>query len=105
VRVVPVSVQSRTDTILAVRDYRTNFQPQQGACGPFLFRGSGPLFDSLYWCHNPARLTESWTVLWIGTALSEFLLQGPISAFVGAFVVGTKYEDVPFAENLGSGTC
>jgi hypothetical protein len=43
--------------------------------------------------------------LWIGTALSEFLLQGPISAFVGAFVVGTKYEDVPFAENLGSGTC
>jgi hypothetical protein len=57
------------------------------------------------WCHNPAKITESWTVLWIGTALSEFLLQGPISAFVGAFGVGTKYEDVSFAENLGSGTC
>ena len=38
-----VGVQSRTDTFLAVREYRTNFQPQQGACGPFLFRRSGPL--------------------------------------------------------------
>ena len=43
--------------------------------------------------------------LWIGTALSKFLLRGPIRAFVGAFGVGTKYEDVPFAENLDSGTC
>jgi hypothetical protein len=33
------------------------------------------------------------------------LFQGPISAFVGTIGVGTKYEDVPFAENLASGTC
>ena len=41
---------------------------------------------------------------WAGTALSEFLLQGPISAFVGTIGIGTKYEDVRFAENLGCGT-
>jgi hypothetical protein len=40
-----------------------------------------------------------------GTALSEFLLQRPINAFIGAFGVGTRYKkDVPFAENLNSGT-
>jgi hypothetical protein len=71
----------------------------------FCFAEAGRFLIPLPWCHNPARLTESRTALWIGTALSEFLLQGPISAFVGAFGVGTKYEDVPFAENLGSGTC
>jgi hypothetical protein len=38
-------------------------------------------------------------------ALSEFLLQGPISTFVGTTGIGTKYEDVPFAENFGCGTC
>ena len=36
--------------------------------------------------------------------LSEFLLQGPISTFVGTTGIGTKYEDVPFAVNLGFGT-
>jgi hypothetical protein len=72
----------------------------------FCFAEAGRFFNSLAWCHNPARLTESWTVLCVRTALSEFLLQRPISAFVGAFGVGTKYKkDVPFAENLNSGTC
>jgi len=37
--------------------------------------------------------------------LREFLLQGPIGAFVGTTVIGTKYEDVPLVENLGFGTC
>jgi hypothetical protein len=55
-------------------------------------------------CHNPARITESWTMLWVRTALSEFFLQGPISAFIGTFRIGAKYEDVPFAVNLGFGT-
>ena len=40
-----------------------------------------------------------------GTGLSELLLQGPISAFIGTFRIGAKYEDVPFAEDLGCGTC
>jgi hypothetical protein len=44
-------------------------------------------------------------LLWVGTVSSEFLLQGPIRAFVGAFGIATKYEDVLFAENFGSGTC
>ena len=39
-----------------------------------------------------------------GTGLSELLLQGPISAFIGTFRIGAKYEDVPIAENLGCGT-
>jgi hypothetical protein len=71
----------------------------------FCFAEAGRFLIPLSRCHNPARLTESWAVTWVGTALSEFLLQGPISAFVGAFGVGTKYEDVPFAENLGPVTC
>ena len=36
-------------------------------------------------------------------SLSEFFLQGPISAFIGTFRIGTKYEDVPFAVDLGFG--
>ena len=40
-----------------------------------------------------------------GTASSEFFLQGPISAFIGTFRIGAKYEDVPFAEDLGCSTC
>lgn len=44
-------------------------------------------------------------LLWAGTGLSEFLLQRPISAFVGTMGIGTEYEDVPFAENLGCSTC
>jgi hypothetical protein len=39
-----------------------------------------------------------------GTALSEFLLQGPISAFVGTTAIGTNFDDVPLVENLGFGT-
>jgi hypothetical protein len=37
--------------------------------------------------------------------LGEFLLQGPISPFVGTFGIGAKYEDVAFAEDLDAGTC
>jgi hypothetical protein len=37
--------------------------------------------------------------------LSGFLLQGPISAFVGTTAIGTKHEDAPLVENLGFGTC
>jgi hypothetical protein len=40
-----------------------------------------------------------------GTALSEFLFQGPISAFVGTTGIGTSFEDIPLVEDLGSGTC
>ena len=36
---------------------------------------------------------------------SEFLLQGPISAFVGTSGIGANFENVPLAEDLGSGTC
>ena len=43
-------------------------------------------------------------MLWARTALSELFLQGPISAFIGTFRIGAKYEDVPFAVNLGFGT-
>jgi hypothetical protein len=43
-------------------------------------------------------------MLCVGTALSEFLLQGPISAFVGTIGIVRKYEDLPFAENLGCAT-
>ena len=43
---------------------------------------------------------------WAGTALSEFLLQGPISASVGTIGIATECEDVPFVKNLaGCGTC
>ena len=38
-------------------------------------------------------------------SLSEFLLQGPISAFVGTTAFGAKWEDAPFIESLGTGTC
>lgn len=37
-------------------------------------------------------------------SLVEFLLQGAIGAFVGTTAIGTKFEDVPFVENLGFGT-
>jgi hypothetical protein len=39
------------------------------------------------------------------TASSEFLLQDPISASIGTIGIGTKHEDVPFAEDLDAGTC
>ena len=38
-------------------------------------------------------------------SLSEFLLQGPICAFVGTTVFVAKWEDVAFIESLGIGTC
>ena len=53
----------------------------------------------------PRGFPSTLGVPWAGPALGEFLLQGPISAFIGAFGIGTKYEDVPFAENLGCATC
>jgi hypothetical protein len=40
-----------------------------------------------------------------GTALSEFLLQGPISAFIGTTAIRTNFKDVPLVEDLGFGTC
>jgi hypothetical protein len=40
----------------------------------------------------------------VRTALSELFPEGPISAFIGTFRIGAKYEDVPFAVNLGFGT-
>ena len=40
-----------------------------------------------------------------GNASREFLLQGPISAFVGTTGIGTSFEDIPLVEDLGSGTC
>jgi hypothetical protein len=39
------------------------------------------------------------------TALSELFPKDPISAFIGTFRIGAKYEDVPLAEDLGCGTC
>jgi hypothetical protein len=54
---------------------------------------------------QPRQFSQHAGMLWARTALSVFLLQGPISAFVGAFRIGTKYEDVTFAEDLDAGTC
>jgi hypothetical protein len=36
--------------------------------------------------------------------LVEFLLQGPIGAFVGTTAIGTDFEDVSLVEGLDSGT-
>ena len=50
-------------------------------------------------------IADSATAVWAGTALSKFLLHGPISAFVGTIGIGTNVEDIPLVENLGFGTC
>ena len=50
-------------------------------------------------------MERPWPSLSSTPALSELLLQCPISPFVGTVGIGAKDEDVCFAEDLDSGTC
>jgi hypothetical protein len=104
-----VPVQFRTDTILAVRDYATNLQPQIKWAARFCFAEAGRFSNSPDLASQsrqdhringfPARLSSTSIVPGLD------LLEVPISAFIGTFGIGAKYEDVPFAENLGCATC
>jgi len=70
----------------------------------FCFAEAGRFFNSPY-VTIPPGLSDLARCFGAELHLSQFFLQGPISAFVGTTGIGTKYEDVPFAENLGCGTC
>ena len=37
----------------------------------------------------------------ISACLSDFLLQGPVSTFVGTTAIRANFEDAPHVENLG----